>query len=281
MLLRKKYFYPVFIERMSYYRIYGDEQIYRSFFMIQVSNLTKLFGATRALDGISFEIKQGEIVGFIGPNGAGKTTAMRIIAGYYSPATGDVLIDNESYADVPLDLKAKIGYLPEQPPLYMEMKVRDYLEFVASIKGIRSEETEAHVREAMDAVMIADKAEKLIRNLSKGYKQRVGIAGALVHKPEVLILDEPTVGLDPLQIVEFRKLLANLKADNRTLIISTHILPIVEQTCERIIMINNGHLVIDQSKDDLMNGANGRSLEDLFIERVQQDNAKAAEGVTA
>jgi len=248
--------------------------------MIQVSNLTKLFGATRALNGISFEIKQGEIVGFIGPNGAGKTTAMRIIAGYYSPAEGDVLIDNESYADVPLGLKAKIGYLPEQPPLYTGMKVRDYLEFVASIKGVATDEVASHVDEAMGAVMIRDEANRLIRNLSKGYKQRVGIAGALVHKPEVLILDEPTVGLDPLQIVEFRKLLANLKADNRTLIISTHILPIVEQTCERIIMINYGHIVIDESRESLMRGISGNGLEDLFIEQVQRDNQRTAEEVT-
>ena len=247
--------------------------------MIQVSNLTKWFGSTKALDDISFEIKQGEIVGFIGPNGAGKTTAMRIIAGFYSPASGEVLIDNESYSDVPLDLKAKIGYLPEQPPLYMEMKVKDYLHFVASIKGIDAEVADSHVEEAMEAVMITDKANKMIRTLSKGYKQRVGIAGALVHKPEVLILDEPTVGLDPLQIVEFRKLLANLKADNRTLIISTHILPIVEQTCERIIMINNGHVVIDESKSSLMSSVGNSSLEEVFIDRVLQDNSKASEGM--
>lgn len=249
--------------------------------MIQVSDLKKVFGKTRALAGISLEIGQGEIVGFVGPNGAGKTTAMRIIAGYHAPTSGTVRIDGESYDDEPVALKAKIGYLPEQPPLYGEMYVRDYLEFVAAIKGVPAASVKGHVAEAMEAVMIADKANRIIRNLSKGYRQRVGIAGALVHKPEVLILDEPTVGLDPLQIVEFRKLLANLKAANRTLIISTHILQIVEQTCERVIMINRGHIVIDRPLAALLGEEQGKNLEEIFIARVVQDDAAARQGGAA
>jgi ABC-2 type transport system ATP-binding protein len=242
--------------------------------MIQVSNLSKSFGLVRALDDVSFSIGRGEIVGFLGPNGAGKTTAMRIIAGYLTPGAGQVTVDGVDITEDPIAVKARIGYLPEQPPVYPEMYVRDYLAFVAGIKGVAKAEIAAHVDEAMEAVQIADKAKRVIRNLSKGYKQRVGLAGALVHKPAILILDEPTVGLDPHQIVEIRKLIGTLKAADRTLIISTHILAEVEQTCEKVIIINKGRIAAIDSKDNLLRGGSGQQR--LTIEVARDPDGAAA-----
>ena len=235
--------------------------------MIEVKNLSKNFGALRALDDVSFSIDRGEVVGFLGPNGAGKTTAMRIIAGYLSPSSGSVSIDGEEISEDPIGSKAKFGYLPEHPPVYPEMYVEDYLDFVASIKGVSKEKRKSAVEEAMEAVMITDRRGQIIKTLSKGYKQRVGLAGALVHKPGILILDEPTVGLDPNQIIEIRKLISNLKAEDRTLIISTHILAEVEQTCEKVIIINNGKIAAIDSKDALLKSGEDRVAVELEVAR--------------
>lgn len=247
--------------------------------MIQVNNLTKNFGFIRALDDVSFTVDKGEIVGFLGPNGAGKTTAMRIIAGYLSPTEGTVTIDGVSVDEEPLALKTMIGYLPEHPPLYMEMYVRNYLEFVGSVKGVPRAGLREAVDEAMEAVMITDKAGMVIRHLSKGYRQRVGLAGALVHKPPILILDEPTVGLDPTQIVEIRKLISNLKAEDRTLIISTHILAEVEQTCEKVIIINRGRIVAIDSRENLTSDGSGQARLQLEVARKVDSALQALSGL--
>jgi len=239
--------------------------------MIHVENLAKNFGNVHALNAVTFTINKGEVIGFLGPNGAGKTTAMRCIAGYLSPTEGKIKIDGVDIEEEPLVSKARIGYLPEQPPVYPEMNVRDYLIFVARIKGVAKENIHTYVEEAMDAVQITDMANRVIRNLSKGYRQRVGLAGALVHKPEILILDEPTVGLDPNQIIEIRKLISSLKADDRTLIISTHILAEVEQTCEKVIIINKGQIAAIGTKEELLR-------EDEGINRLEVEVARNADG---
>ncbi|MCK4906691.1 MAG: ABC transporter ATP-binding protein [Spirochaetes bacterium] len=239
--------------------------------MIQVENLKKTFGPVKALDGISFTIEKGEVVGFLGPNGAGKTTAMRIIAGYMSATDGTALIEDVNIDDEPIAIKSKIGYLPEQPPLYHEMRVKNYLSFVAEIKGVKKEDIDSNVNDAMKDVNIMDKSTKIIGNLSKGYKQRVGLAGALVHKPQILILDEPTVGLDPNQIREIRKLINNLKAEDRTIIISTHILAEVEQTCEKVIIINNGKIVTIDTKEELTKGSANQSRIEVEVARNPHD----------
>jgi len=240
--------------------------------MLKVENLCKNFGHVRALDGVSFSLARGEIVGFLGPNGAGKTTAMRIISGFYSPNQGRVEVDGIDIEEDPVAAKARVGYLPEQPPLYPELRVREYLAFVAGFKGVPKKEVGERVDEAMHAVRVSDRADQIIRSLSKGYKQRVGLAGALVHRPPMLILDEPTVGLDPNQIVEIRNLISDLKASDRTLIISTHILAEVEQTCERVIIINKGRIAAIDTKAALLSGAGDKA--EISLE-VARDAARA------
>ncbi len=250
--------------------------------MVKVENVNKKFGSVEALKNISFTIESGEIVGFLGPNGAGKTTAMRIIAGYLSPDSGTVLINDKNIEEEPIEIKAEIGYLPEQPPLYQEMSVRDYLIFVARIKGTDKKDIFAFVQEAMAAVGIEDKAAKTIQSLSKGYKQRVGIAGALVHKPSLLLLDEPTVGLDPHQIIEIRKLISGLRDQKRTLIISTHILAEVEQVCDKVVIINNGEIVAVDTKEALIADAAGSRKIRLEVARdpqVVKDKVSSIDGV--
>jgi ABC-2 type transport system ATP-binding protein len=240
--------------------------------MLKVENLSKNFGAVRALDGVSFSLARGEVVGFLGPNGAGKTTAMRIISGFYSPNEGRVEIDGINIEEDPIAAKSCVGYLPEQPPLYPELRVREYLAFVAGFKGVPKKEISDRVDEAMHAVRVTDRAGQIIRFLSKGYRQRVGLAGALVHRPPMLILDEPTVGLDPNQIVEIRNLISDLKASDRSLIISTHILAEVEQTCERVIIINKGRIAAIDTKDALLAGAGDTA--EISVE-VARDPARA------
>lgn len=217
--------------------------------MIEIKNLFKLYGSKRAVDNISLKIEKGEIVGFLGPNGAGKTTTMNIITGYISATLGTVIVDGIDISKNPYEAKKKIGYLPEKPPLYLDMTVSEYLDFVYDIKGVKLPKKE-HLDEIMQLVKIDDVKNRLIKNLSKGYKQRVGIAQALVGDPEILILDEPTVGLDPKQIKEIRGVIAKLGKD-RTVIVSSHILAEIEAICKKVIIINQGKLMAQGTKEEL------------------------------
>lgn len=214
--------------------------------MIKVKNLTKVYGERKAIDNLSFEIKKGEVVGFLGPNGAGKSTTMKIITGFMAPTSGEAMIGDNDVFENPVAVKKKIGYLPEAPPLYPEMKVKNYLEFVANLKNVPKEKLKVYVDEALSSTQLHDVAHRRIENLSKGFRQRVGIAQALVSKPEVLILDEPTVGLDPNQVAEIRSLINSLKGKH-TIIFSTHILSEVQATCERYIIINEGKIISHKS----------------------------------
>ncbi len=217
--------------------------------MIEIKNLVRKFGNKYALDDISFTINKGEIVGFLGPNGAGKSTTMNIVTGYLTPTSGSVLVDGVDVFDDPMTVKKKIGFLPEQPPLYIDMTVWEYLSFVFDLKGCTFNK-KAHLSEICELVKIDDVKKRLIKNLSKGYKQRVGIAGAIIGNPEIIIFDEPTVGLDPKQIIEVRNLLRSLGKDH-TVILSTHILSEVQAICDRIIIINEGKLVADEKTSRL------------------------------
>jgi len=214
--------------------------------MIEVRNLTKNYGARRAIDSLSFSVKKGEVVGFLGPNGAGKSTTMKIITGFMAPSSGQALIAGHDVFENPLEVKRRIGYLPENPPVYGDMFVKEYLEFVANLKGVDKEKIPSLVKKAIEKTNLGNVQSRLIQNLSKGFRQRVGIAQALVSEPDVLILDEPTVGLDPKQVAEIRDLIKELRG-HHTIILSTHILPEVEATCERIIIINQGKIVAQES----------------------------------
>ena len=217
--------------------------------MIEVKNLTKRYGDIKALDDISFTVDTGEVLGFLGPNGAGKSTTMNIITGYISSTSGTVKVDGTEILENPRETKRKIGYLPEIPPLYPEMTVRKYLEFMFDLKKVKLPKKE-HIEEIMRLVRITDMADRLIKNLSKGYRQRVGFGQALLGNPPVLILDEPTVGLDPKQIIEIRKLIRSL-GKKHTVIFSSHVLSEISATCDRIIVISEGRLVADSKADEL------------------------------
>ena len=218
--------------------------------MVEVQHVTKRYGSFTAVDDLSFEVQPGEILGFLGPNGAGKTTTMRILTGYLPATEGHARVAGFDVFDDPLEAKRRTGYLPETPPLYPEMTVGQYLQFVARINGIAAGERAARVRAAMQRTAVTDMAERWCGALSKGYRQRVGLAQALLHNPEVLILDEPTAGLDPRQIIETRRLITELAGDH-TVILSTHILPEVSQTCQRVVIINRGKVVAVDSPDNL------------------------------
>lgn len=219
--------------------------------MIQVENLVKKYGDNYAVDDVSFTIKDGEIVGFLGPNGAGKTTTMNIITGYLSPTSGKVLMDGIDIMDKPIEVKKNIGFLPETPPLYLDMTVMEYLTFVYELKGCTLNKNK-HLKEILDTVKIYDVRNKLIKTLSKGYKQRVGIASAIVGNPKVVILDEPTVGLDPKQIIEVRNLIRIL-GRSHTVILSSHLLNEVQSVCSRVLIINNGRIIADEKMSNLSN----------------------------
>ncbi len=223
--------------------------------MIKIENLTKRYGASYALNGISFEVNKGEIVGFLGPNGAGKSTTMNILTGYLSFTDGKVEIDGLDVLDFPDEAKKKIGYLPEQPPLYLDMTVTEYLNFVYDLKGCTLNRKK-HIAEILEVVKLTDVKGRLIGNLSKGYRQRVGIGQALVGNPEVIVLDEPTVGLDPRQIVEIRNLIRTLGLDH-TVILSTHILSEVQAVCDRVIIINKGRITADRRTEELAAAVEG------------------------
>lgn len=218
--------------------------------MIEVRNLTKDYGARRAIDSLNFSVNKGEVVGFLGPNGAGKSTTMKIITGFMAPSSGQALIAGFDVFENPLEVKRRIGYLPETPPVYGDMFVQEYLEFVANLKGVDKQKISSLVKKAIEKTNLGQVQSRLIQNLSKGFRQRVGIAQALVSDPEVLILDEPTVGLDPKQVAEIRDLIKELRG-HHTIILSTHILPEVEATCERIIIINQGKIVAQDSLSNI------------------------------
>ena len=217
--------------------------------MIEVKNLTKRYGSHCAVDNISFQVDEGEILGFLGPNGAGKSTTMNILTGYLSATDGDVTINGHNILEEPNEAKANIGYLPEQPPLYPDMTVREYLDFMYDLKKCALPRVK-HITEICKVMKIEHVYGRLIKNLSKGYKQRVGMAQALIGNPPVLILDEPTVGLDPNQIIEIRSLIKSL-GKHHTVILSSHILPEIEAVCDRIVVINQGHIVADDTAANL------------------------------
>ena len=231
--------------------------------MIEVQHLTKRYGRFTAVDDVSFRVERGEILGFLGPNGAGKTTTMRILTGYMPATEGKALVAGFDVFDQPIDAKRRTGYLPETPPLYHDMTVQDYLTFVAKIKGVPSNERSSRIKAIMARTRIDDVASKLCARLSKGYKQRVGLAQALIHNPDVLILDEPTAGLDPKQIIETRELIKGLAGDH-TIILSTHILPEVSQTCQRVVIINKGRVVAVDTPDNLT--ARLRGSETMYVQ---------------
>jgi ABC-2 type transport system ATP-binding protein len=224
--------------------------------MIKAEGLTKRYARTVAVDDISFEVDKGQIVGFLGPNGAGKTTTMRVLTCFLPPTAGAASVAGFDVLEQPLEVKKRIGYLPEAPPLYPDMEVKEYLVFVGKLKGLASAEVPKRVDEVCDRCAVSDVKTKLIGKLSKGYRQRVGLAQAILHNPDVLILDEPTSGLDPKQIIETRELIRSLAGDH-TIILSTHILSEVEQSCERVIIINNGKLVAQDTVTNLTNRLRG------------------------
>ncbi|MBI5892843.1 MAG: ATP-binding cassette domain-containing protein [Deltaproteobacteria bacterium] len=224
--------------------------------MIEVQNLTKNYGNYQALKGISFSVKKGEILGFLGPNGAGKTTTMRILTGFFPATSGSATVAGFNVFEEPIEVKKRIGYLPENVPLYRDMAVSDYLRFAAGVKGIKKHDIGDRVKKVMEDCALSDVSCKLIGELSKGYRQRVGLAQALVNDPDVLILDEPTIGLDPKQIIEIRKLIKNL-AGKRTVILSTHILPEVSMTCQRVVIINKGEVIAVDTPQNLTSRIQG------------------------
>ena len=223
--------------------------------MVEITDVRKSYGDKRAVDGISFKIEEGEILGFLGPNGAGKSTTLNIITGYLSADSGVVTIDGTDILAEPIKAKKDIGFLPEIPPLYLEMTVIEYLNFVYDLKGCTLPRKQ-HLQEVCEVVKIWDVNKRLIKNLSKGYRQRVGIAQALIGNPKVLIFDEPTIGLDPRQIIEIRNLIKTLGKEH-TIILSTHILPEVQAVCDRVVVINKGKIVADERTEDLINAVDG------------------------
>ncbi len=235
--------------------------------MIKVEHLTKQYGERYAVNDISFEVKKGEIVGFLGPNGAGKSTTMNILTGYLSSTSGRAMVDGLDILEHPLAVKKKIGFLPETPPLYLEMTVREYLNFIYDLKKCTLNR-KAHIAEIARVVKIEDTLDRMIRNLSKGYRQRVGIAGAIVGNPEVIIFDEPTNGLDPKQIIDIRGLIRELGKE-RTIILSTHILSEVKAVCDRILIINEGKIVADEKTENIENALRGNRRLNIRIDGPQ------------
>lgn len=224
--------------------------------MIEVQNLTKRYGPTLAVSEVSFEVQKGEILGFLGPNGAGKTTTMRVITGYLPPTDGKVRVAGYDVVEEPLEAKRRMGYLPENPPVYTDMRVTEYLAFVARIKGVPRRDIKTRIEDASEKCAITQVAQRQIGKLSKGYRQRVGLAQAILHNPEVLILDEPTAGLDPKQIIETRELIKGL-AGQHTVVLSTHILPEVSKTCTRVVVINAGKVVAVGTPEELTHRLQG------------------------
>ena len=233
--------------------------------MIEVQGLTKRYGRTTAVDDLNFSVRRGEILGFLGPNGAGKTTTMRVLTCYLPPTLGKVTVAGYDVMEQPLEVKKRVGYLPETPPLYTDMRVREMLGFAARIKGVPRRQVKQRVEMAAEKTAVTDVLQKIVGHLSKGYRQRVGLAAALIHEPEVLVLDEPTAGLDPKQIIETRKLIQSL-AGNHTIILSTHILPEAAHTCNRVMIINKGKLVAEDTPENLTARLQGFETMKLLVE---------------
>jgi ABC-2 type transport system ATP-binding protein len=243
---------------------------------IKVSNLTKYYGTNLAVDNISFEVNPGEILGFLGPNGAGKTTTMKVITTYLPPTTGKVEVDGLDVETQSLDVRRKIGYLPEQNPLYMDMFVTEYLDYVAALDGVPKDQIEKKREEMINVCGLEDMRNKVIGELSKGYRQRVGLAQAMISNPEIIILDEPTSGLDPNQIIEIRNLIKKL-GKQKTVILSTHILSEVQATCNRVIIINKGKIVADGPIEVLAAQSKGQSIVTLEVKNNCDRNALTAQ----
>lgn len=238
--------------------------------MIEVRGLSKDYGQRRAISDLNFEIAKGDVVGFLGPNGAGKSTTMKIITGYMAPSHGSAIVAGFDVFENPLEVKKRIGYLPETPPVYGDMYVRDYLQYVAELKGVAKPSLRKFVDNAIEKTNLGEVQNRLIQNLSKGFKQRVGIAQAIVSDPEVLILDEPTVGLDPKQVAEIRDLIQSLRGQH-TIILSTHILPEVQATCEKIIIIHQGRIVAEDRIQNLESMEQGRSRLQIRLKKDATD----------
>ncbi|MEG2003820.1 MAG: ATP-binding cassette domain-containing protein [Clostridia bacterium] len=244
--------------------------------MISILGLSKHFGKKIAVDNVTFDVNEGEIMGFLGPNGAGKSTTLNILTGYLSATEGSAKIDGIDILDDPIAAKRRIGFLPEHPPLYLDMTVKEYLDFVYDLKECKLPKKQ-HIKEICEVVKVVDVYNRMIKNLSKGYRQRVGIAQALIGNPKVLIFDEPTVGLDPKQIIEIRNLIKHLGKDH-TIILSTHILPEVQAVCDRIVVINKGKIVANEKTEDIINAVDGtRRLvakivgpEDLVLKLIRE-----------
>lgn len=237
--------------------------------MIEVRNLTKRYGDIDAIRGISFTADKGQILGFLGPNGAGKTSTMRIITGFMPASSGTVTVAGFDIFESSLEVRKRVGYLPENPPLYNDMTVDSYLRFVAKIRGVARGEIDAAVAAAADRCALRDVRSRIVGHLSKGYRQRVGLAQALIHDPKVLVLDEPTIGLDPKQIIDIRSLIRDLSGE-RTVILSTHILPEVQQLCDKVVIINRGRIAVESSLAEL---TEQRSLEEVFLHYITRDDA--------
>jgi ABC-2 type transport system ATP-binding protein len=245
--------------------------------MIEVSDLTKRYGEFEAVSGVSFSGEKGQIIGFLGPNGAGKTTTIRMLSTFLPPTSGSAKVAGYDIIKQSDQVRRRIGYLPENPPLYSEMKVTEYLTFVARIKNVSRSKVKSHVEEAISLCFLKDVAHKLCGHLSKGYRQRVGLAQAIVHKPEVIILDEPTSGLDPRQIIEIRQLISSL-AKERTVILSTHILPEVSMVCTRVVIINRGRVIVEAELSEL---TRERTLEQVFLEAVAKETLEEPSSILA
>lgn len=246
--------------------------------MIEVKNLVKRYGSHLAVDDLSFTVERGQILGFLGPNGAGKSTTMNMITGYIAATSGSVTIDGNDVFEDPIEAKKMIGYLPEIPPLYLDMSVIEYLEFIAEIKAVKKKERTKMIQDIMKMTKVDDVCNRLIKHLSKGYKQRVGLAGAIVGYPEVLILDEPTVGLDPKQIIEIRDLIKRL-SKNHTIILSSHILSEVSAVCDKIMIINKGKLIVSDTPENLSSHMEGANKVHLLVKGTKDKVAKALKKV--
>ena len=240
--------------------------------MIEVRGLSKSYGDYQAVADISFTASKGEIVGFLGPNGAGKTTTIRMLATYLPPTAGTATVAGFNVVTQADEVRQRIGYLPENPPLYGEMKVVEYLKFIAEIKGVARSRISARVDEVMEQCFVADVRTKLCNHLSRGYRQRVGLAQAIMNDPEVIILDEPTSGLDPKQIIEIRKLIRSL-GERHTVLLSTHILPEVAMVCDKVVIVNRGRVVVEGPLSQI---SRDKSLEQVFLESVSQDGSIVA-----
>ena len=246
--------------------------------MIEVRNLTKRYGDLVAVNDVSFTANQGEILGFLGPNGAGKTTTMRIITGFLPATTGTVKVQGFDVFEQSADVRRRIGYLPENPPLYNDMTVVPYLRFVARLKGMRRGDISAALDRVLETCGLTTVRDRLTGHLSKGFRQRVGLAQAIIHDPQVLILDEPTIGLDPRQIRDIRALIKSL-GGKRTIVLSTHILSEVAEVCQKVVIINEGHVVVEDQLANLTR--DGRKLEDIFIDVITRDTGAGRAAVEA